>query len=72
MVSPQAWTQVTGWVSSSYSGPEGGQCVQWAPGYAAEHGTVPVRDSKTPEGPALMVSPQAWAGLIGFARRSAV
>ncbi|PRH75915.1 DUF397 domain-containing protein [Streptomyces solincola] len=60
--------QVTGWVSSSYSEPNGGQCVQWVPAHAAAHGTVPVRDSKNPAGPALMVSPAAWAGLVEIAR----
>ncbi|MFH8980874.1 DUF397 domain-containing protein [Streptomyces varsoviensis] len=58
-----------GWVRSSYSGPEGGQCVEWAPG-AVAHGVVPVRDSKDPEGPVLAVSPGAWAAFVAFAARS--
>ncbi|MEV0262730.1 DUF397 domain-containing protein [Streptomyces sp. NPDC050617] len=59
----------TEWVRSSYSGPEGGQCVEWAPG-AVAHGVVPVRDSKDPSGPVLTVSPAAWAAFIAFAARS--
>ncbi|MCS0637042.1 DUF397 domain-containing protein [Streptomyces sp. LP05-1] len=65
-------TPVTGWVSSSYSGPEGGQCVQWAPGYADAHSLVPVRDSKNPGGPALMLTPESWTGLVEFARHSEI
>ncbi|MEV2203719.1 DUF397 domain-containing protein [Streptomyces fradiae] len=52
------------WRASSYSGNNGGECVEWAPSYAAAHGVVPVRDSKRPTGPALRVSPTAWAGLV--------
>lgn len=56
------------WISSSYSQNNGGECVEWAPGYAAAHGVVPVRDSKNPQGPALMVSPSAFADLVALAR----
>ncbi|MCP3822534.1 DUF397 domain-containing protein [Streptomyces sp. A3M-1-3] len=55
------------WVRSSYSGPEGGQCVEWSPAYAKTHQVVPVRDSKNPTGPVLMLSPEGWAGLVEFA-----
>ncbi|MER5770331.1 DUF397 domain-containing protein [Streptomyces sp. NPDC001985] len=57
------------WVRSSYSGPSGGQCVEWAPAHASGHGVVPVRDSKAP-GTVLMVSPAAFAGLVEMARRT--
>ncbi|GLF93594.1 DUF397 domain-containing protein [Streptomyces yaizuensis] len=57
-----------GWVKSSYSGPEGGDCVEWAPGHVAERGVVPVRDSKCPGGPVLMLTPGAFAGLVALAR----
>lgn len=60
------------WVVSSYSGPEGGNCLQWAPEYAAATGVVPVRDSKNPGGPALMLSGVAFAGLVEFAKRADV
>ncbi|WP_425428530.1 DUF397 domain-containing protein [Streptomyces varsoviensis] len=33
---------------------------------------VPVRDSKVPNGPVLMVSPDAWVSFIAFASRSDV
>jgi hypothetical protein len=60
------------WVKSSYSGAEGGNCVEWAPTYAAAHGIVPVRDSKSPNGPALMLSADAFAGLVEFAKHADV
>ncbi|MFI6687926.1 DUF397 domain-containing protein [Streptomyces sp. NPDC050485] len=55
------------WIKSSYSG-SGGSCVEWAPEYAAATGIVPVRDSKNPDGPALMLSGGAFAGLVELAR----
>ncbi|MEW1565951.1 DUF397 domain-containing protein [Streptomyces sp. NPDC093509] len=51
------------WFKSSYSGAEGGQCVEVAGGPDAVH----VRDSKDPAGPIFAVSPQAWAGFVGLA-----
>ncbi|OKI00163.1 DUF397 domain-containing protein [Streptomyces sp. CB02923] len=61
-----------GWVSSSYSQTNGGECIEWAPSYATAHGVVPVRDSKDPNGPVLTLSPDAFAGLVEFARQAAV
>ncbi|MFD9904813.1 DUF397 domain-containing protein [Streptomyces sp. NPDC059063] len=57
------------WVKSSYSSGDGGQCIEWAPQYAAATGVVPVRDSKVPGGPILTVPAGAWAAFVGFARR---
>ncbi|MEU1789389.1 DUF397 domain-containing protein [Streptomyces sparsogenes] len=51
------------WFKSSYSGAEGGQCVEVAAGTAVVH----VRDSKAAAGPVLTVSRDAWAGFVGFA-----
>ncbi|MBW1601419.1 DUF397 domain-containing protein [Streptomyces sp. JJ66] len=51
------------WVKSSYSG-NGGTCVEWAPGVAAATGAVPVRDSKSPAGPVLSVSPAAFSAFV--------
>ncbi|MBJ6614388.1 DUF397 domain-containing protein [Streptomyces sp. I4(2020)] len=48
------------WFKSSYSGTEGGQCVEVAASSAAVH----VRDSKAEAGPILTVSCEAWAGFI--------
>jgi hypothetical protein len=56
------------WVRSTYSSGDGGQCVEWAPVYAAAHGVVPVRDSKDPEGSRLGVSVSSWAGFVAAVR----
>ncbi|MFE5092109.1 DUF397 domain-containing protein [Streptomyces sp. NPDC056638] len=52
------------WVSSSYSNQDGGNCVQWAPAAAVVSGQVPVRDSKVPDGPALLMSASAWSAFV--------
>ena len=51
------------WFKSSYSGTEGGQCVEVAAGSAAVH----IRDSKAATGPVLTVSRDAWVGFVGLA-----
>lgn len=43
------------WHKSSYSGSNGGQCVE-----VAASGRVLVRDSKTPDSKRLTFSAQAW------------
>ncbi|NUS82857.1 MAG: DUF397 domain-containing protein [Streptomyces sp.] len=55
------------WAKSSYSGNGGGNCVEWAPNLAAS-GLVPVRDSKTPDGPALIFDAAAWSSFVTFAK----
>ncbi|WP_406253299.1 DUF397 domain-containing protein [Streptomyces atratus] len=50
------------WFKSSYSGAEGGQCVEVAA--AATH--VHIRDSKQVSGPMLTVGSGAWVGFIGL------
>ncbi|PJJ05455.1 uncharacterized protein DUF397 [Streptomyces sp. 2333.5] len=52
------------WVKSSYSSQDGGDCVEWSPAHAGAHGAVPVRDSKDPNGPALMFEPAAWSAFV--------
>jgi len=52
------------WFKSSYSGNEGGECIEVATSVARVH----VRDSKDPEGPALAFSNDAWASFVAFAR----
>ncbi|MFE9348161.1 DUF397 domain-containing protein [Streptomyces olivaceus] len=51
------------WFKSSYSGAEGGDCIEIAAGTAAVH----VRDSKATAGPVVTVSRDAWAGFVGLA-----
>ncbi|MFE4968447.1 DUF397 domain-containing protein [Streptomyces sp. NPDC056660] len=68
------------WFKSSYSGAEGGDCVEvaWfkssysgAEGgqcveVAADPGVVHIRDSKAVAGPVMRVSRAAWAGFLGL------
>ncbi|WP_326699245.1 DUF397 domain-containing protein [Streptomyces sp. NBC_01754] len=51
------------WYKSSYSD-NGGTCVEWAPARAATTGTVPVRDSKNPDGPVLTVPATAFTAFV--------
>ncbi|MFD7448819.1 DUF397 domain-containing protein [Kitasatospora sp. NPDC059827] len=53
----------THWEKSSYSGSDGGQCLEFSR-TAAAHGLVPVRDSKDPEGPSLLFSTDAWSAFV--------
>jgi hypothetical protein len=45
------------WRTSSYSGSNGGNCVEVA---TTTVNTVAVRDSKDPRGPVLAFGPQDW------------
>ncbi|WP_405939376.1 DUF397 domain-containing protein [Streptomyces sp. NBC_00726] len=56
-------TEPLAWFKSSYSGTEGGQCIEVATSTEAVH----VRDSKDATGPVLQVSQHAWTGLVGLA-----
>lgn len=49
------------WRKSSYSNANGGDCVEVAEGFS---GMVPVRDSKDPQGPALLFSAESWAAFV--------
>ncbi|MGX2996529.1 DUF397 domain-containing protein [Streptomyces sp. JNUCC 64] len=54
----------TQWTKSSYSAPNGGQCVEWAPAHASATGTVPVRDSKNPGGAVLHLPAHVFASFV--------
>ncbi|ANW18775.1 DUF397 domain-containing protein [Streptomyces clavuligerus] len=66
-MNPQLKATAATWIKSSYSDPNG-ECVEWAPAHASVTGTVPVRDSKQADGPVLMVSIDAFGGLVTLAR----
>jgi hypothetical protein len=53
------------WVKSSYSGAQGGNCVEVA---ANLNGIVAVRDSKDPEGPKLVFTPAEWEAFTAGVR----
>ncbi|MER5360897.1 DUF397 domain-containing protein [Streptomyces sp. NPDC002785] len=71
------------WFKSSYSGDEGGACLEVAyewrkSSYSGDEGgqcveiaahpsAVHVRDSKNPDGPTLTVAPTTWTAFAGFA-----
>jgi hypothetical protein len=54
-------SRLFGWRKSTYSGNEGGSCVEVLDGHPAG---VPVRDSKLPHGPALVFSGTGWLSFI--------
>ncbi|WP_053724360.1 DUF397 domain-containing protein [Streptomyces sp. WM6378] len=60
--------EVCAWTKSSYSN-NGGDCIEVATDLTASH-SVAVRDSKNPHGPILILAPQAFTGLVEFAKRA--
>lgn len=52
---------VATWRKSSYSNNDGGDCVEVADSLPE---VVPVRDSKNPDGPALIFPSRSWAAFI--------
>jgi len=55
------------WRASSYSNPDGGNCVEVADGFP---GVVPVRDSKDTARTPLVFSTAAWRTFVDEAKRS--
>ncbi|WUH18568.1 DUF397 domain-containing protein [Streptomyces sp. NBC_00448] len=51
------------WFKSSYSD-NGGTCVEVAANLIEARGVVPVRDSKDPQGPALVFPADAFASFV--------
>lgn len=49
------------WFKSSYSGGQGGDCVE----VATDTHSVHVRDSKDTTAPSFTISPGAWSAFIG-------
>ncbi|MGW6741945.1 DUF397 domain-containing protein [Streptomyces sp. NPDC055025] len=56
------------WRKSSHSENGEGGCVEVSDGYAVG---VPVRDSKTPHGPALVFGTNTWASFVTGVREGA-
>ncbi|MEW1722206.1 DUF397 domain-containing protein [Streptomyces sp. NPDC093109] len=67
MKTEDAASQLSGlaWSKSSYSGSDGGDCVE----VAMATTTIHIRDSKRSHGPALQVPTPAWTDFIAFAGR---
>ncbi|MEU7317345.1 DUF397 domain-containing protein [Streptomyces sp. NPDC007083] len=49
------------WRKSSYSNPDGGECVEVSDDFAT---LVPVRDSKAPHGPVLTFPADGWSSFV--------
>ncbi|MGW4033848.1 DUF397 domain-containing protein [Streptomyces sp. NPDC004838] len=60
---------VATWAKSSYSGSNGGDCIEVASGLT---NVVAVRDSKNPSGPRLHLTPNAFAGLVTYAKNASI
>ncbi|MFD9865682.1 DUF397 domain-containing protein [Streptomyces niveus] len=58
----------TGWRKSSHSGPSGGDCLE----VAGCHLVVPVRDSKSPQGPVLVFPGDGWSSFVSAVRTGAL
>ncbi|MFB6819381.1 DUF397 domain-containing protein [Streptomyces sp. NPDC056347] len=56
------------WVKSTYSGGDGGQCIEWAPDHAHATGEFLIRDSKNPRGPHLTLTREGFTRLVELAR----
>ncbi|MEU1086632.1 DUF397 domain-containing protein [Streptomyces sp. NPDC005892] len=54
------------WRKSTFSDGGANNCLEVADNVP---GLVPVRDSKDPTGPALLIAAPAWAAFIAFAAR---
>jgi hypothetical protein len=52
---------LNGWRKSTYSSPDNDNCLEVLDHHPSG---VPVRDSKRPEGPALLVAGPAWAAFV--------
>ncbi|MER6337147.1 DUF397 domain-containing protein [Streptomyces tendae] len=56
---------LAGWRKSSYSNDQGGSCLEVLDG---DRRGVPVRDSKHPHGPAVIVPAPAWSTFVTAVR----
>ncbi|BFO21416.1 hypothetical protein SHKM778_78040 [Streptomyces sp. KM77-8] len=61
-MSPESFRQLV-WRKSSYSGNEGGECVE----VAARTAMIHVRDSKDIHQPHLSMRTDSWAAFVAFA-----
>ena len=71
--------QATQWRKSSYSGDQGGNCLEWRKSsYSSDQGgncievaefpaaTIAIRDSKNPAGPVLTLRPDAFRDFVSW------
>ncbi|MFI2635582.1 DUF397 domain-containing protein [Streptomyces collinus] len=56
------------WRKSTYSGDQGGQCLEVA---ETPHATIAIRDSKTPAGPILTLDPATFTTFVNWTSTAA-
>ncbi|MFJ8854609.1 DUF397 domain-containing protein [Streptomyces sp. NPDC102437] len=54
-------SSLSGWRKSSHSGNEGGSCVEVLDNHPSG---IPIRDSKNPHGPALVIPTAGWSAFV--------
>ncbi|MDH6629344.1 hypothetical protein M2271_007180 [Streptomyces sp. LBL] len=57
------------WRKSSYSNGEGGACVEVADSFP---GFIPVRDSKSADGPVVAIAVEAWVPFVTAVKTEAL
>ncbi|MBU3863569.1 DUF397 domain-containing protein [Streptomyces sp. 4503] len=55
---------IADWYKSSYSNGSGNNCVEVADLSGTSYDGIAIRDSKDPDGPALLVAPDGWTSFI--------
>ncbi|MYT12669.1 protein of unknown function (DUF397) [Streptomyces sp. SceaMP-e96] len=63
------FTRDFAWIKSSYSDANGGECLEFSRARTEPHGLVPVRDSKDPDGPALIFAAGDWSSFVSAIKR---
>ncbi|WP_030812581.1 DUF397 domain-containing protein [Streptomyces sp. NRRL S-337] len=63
------FTRDFAWTKSSYSEGNGGECIEFSRTLTHPHGLIPVRDSKNPDGPALLFPATDWATFISAVKQ---
>ncbi|AWN27117.1 DUF397 domain-containing protein [Streptomyces sp. NEAU-S7GS2] len=63
------FTRDFAWIKSSYSDANGGECLEFSRALTEPHGLVPVRDSKDPDGPALIFAAGDWSSFVSAIKR---
>jgi len=61
----EAFPGAARWRKSTYSNGSGGECLEVADGVT---GVIPVRDSKVPDGPVLLLPASAWSSFLSGLR----
>ncbi|MBJ7906018.1 DUF397 domain-containing protein [Streptomyces sp. DSM 110735] len=63
---PEAGSDTAPWRKSTYSGGSAGDCLEVTDAHPTH---IPVRDSKDPHGPNLLLQPEAWSAFVEGIKR---